>query len=184
MNDYSLQHISLDQLKDIMAECGHEALLICQEGRFTYVSASMTGITGFSLEEILNIPPSSFLPWSVTGNPAGKIRDKNGHIAPKPHSIRLTGSQGQSIHLKARAFSVYYENGPAAMIFLDVVTETNTGPELFLSICTECGRVRDDEGSWEILDESLSGRCRPRFSHTLCPGCAEALYGDKKWFRK
>jgi PAS domain S-box-containing protein len=185
MNDYSLQHISRDQLKDILTECGHEALLICQDGRLAYVSGSLTVITGFSEEEIRDIPLSLFLTGSVTGNYQEKIRDKEGSSPPNSqYYIRVTGGHGVVRDMKARAFPVYYESGPATMIFINSVTETNNAPELFLSICTECGRIRGDDGSWEPLDESLRGKFRLRFSHTLCPGCAEALYGDKKWFRK
>jgi hypothetical protein len=45
-----------------------------------------------------------------------------------------------------------------------------------LRVCAWCGKVRDEEGSWQRMEaryarETLSGRT----SHGLCPECADVI---------
>jgi len=49
--------------------------------------------------------------------------------------------------------------------------------EELLPICANCRNVRDDEGYWRRIDEYLYSRAGVRFTHGLCPTCAERLYG-------
>jgi PAS domain-containing protein len=49
--------------------------------------------------------------------------------------------------------------------------------EELLPVCARCKKVRDDGGYWDQLDRYLKRRARVRFSHGICPECAEDLYG-------
>lgn len=53
-----------------------------------------------------------------------------------------------------------------------------------IPICTECKNVRNDEGVWERIEAYIQSRSPALFSHGLCPGCANDLYGKEPWFRK
>lgn len=51
-----------------------------------------------------------------------------------------------------------------------------------LPICSSCKRIRDDRGYWSAVETYVSRNSDVRFSHGLCPGCAERLYpglGDR-----
>ncbi|SFM92678.1 response regulator [Thermodesulforhabdus norvegica] len=50
--------------------------------------------------------------------------------------------------------------------------------EGILPICSGCKKLRDDDGIWHSLEEYLEARSNTRFSHGLCPECAERLYPD------
>jgi hypothetical protein len=47
-----------------------------------------------------------------------------------------------------------------------------------LPICAKCKRIRDDKGYWNQLESYLSEHSDLRFTHSLCPECARALYPE------
>lgn len=42
-----------------------------------------------------------------------------------------------------------------------------------LPVCSSCHRIRNNEESWERLEEYISEHSDAQFSHTLCPVCVE-----------
>ncbi len=49
----------------------------------------------------------------------------------------------------------------------------NLAPQQLTTICSWCGRRRDDEGNWSEVTCPVTGE---RISHTACPTCyAEAI---------
>jgi len=53
-----------------------------------------------------------------------------------------------------------------------------------LPICSSCKKIRDDKGYWNILESYIETYSEASFSHSLCPDCSEALYGDQDWYIK
>jgi tetratricopeptide (TPR) repeat protein len=47
----------------------------------------------------------------------------------------------------------------------------------FLPICSNCKKIRDDDGEWEQMEAYISKRSEATFSHGICPDCMKALYG-------
>lgn len=47
-----------------------------------------------------------------------------------------------------------------------------------LPICSACGKIQDDRGTWEPLEDYLRKRTDVGFSHGVCPDCCQALYPD------
>jgi hypothetical protein len=54
----------------------------------------------------------------------------------------------------------------------------------FLPICASCNKVRDDEGYWEKIEAYFIKHSDVELSHSLCPHCMEALYGNEEWYEK
>lgn len=59
--------------------------------------------------------------------------------------------------------------------------------EGFLPICSECKKIRDEEGGWQQLESYISDQTNALFSHSYCPDCAKkaieearAVKQDKK----
>ncbi len=50
--------------------------------------------------------------------------------------------------------------------------------EGLLPICSNCRKVRGDDGSWNHLDDYVRLRSNIEFSHGLCADCAKALYPE------
>jgi len=48
----------------------------------------------------------------------------------------------------------------------------------FLPICCSCKKIRDDEGYWQQVEKFVQDRTNARFTHGICPDCANTLYGS------
>jgi hypothetical protein len=47
-----------------------------------------------------------------------------------------------------------------------------------LPICSDCKKIRNDEGYWDHLEVYISKNSETVFSHGICPDCAIKLYPD------
>lgn len=54
----------------------------------------------------------------------------------------------------------------------------------FLTICSKCKNVRDEEGIWKQLEAYIESHTETLLSHGLCPVCMQDLYGDQEWFQR
>lgn len=52
--------------------------------------------------------------------------------------------------------------------------------ESFLPICASCKKIRDDNGYWKQLESYISQRADVRFSHSICPECADKAMAELK----
>ena len=48
----------------------------------------------------------------------------------------------------------------------------------FLPICANCKNIRDDQGYWNQVEKYISYHSEAKFTHGICPKCAEELYPD------
>lgn len=46
-------------------------------------------------------------------------------------------------------------------------------------ICSQCKRIRDDEGYWEQLDIYVRDHSEAEFTHGICPDCIRTLYPEE-----
>jgi len=47
-----------------------------------------------------------------------------------------------------------------------------------LPICSYCKKIRDDKGYWNRVESYIRDRSDAKFSHGICPECAEKYYPD------
>ena len=47
-----------------------------------------------------------------------------------------------------------------------------------LPICSNCKKIRDDQGYWEQVEVYIAKHSNADFSHGLCPDCMKKLYPD------
>lgn len=48
----------------------------------------------------------------------------------------------------------------------------------FISICSNCKKVRNDEGSWGMIEQYIREHSEAEFTHGICPECAQELYPE------
>ena len=53
-----------------------------------------------------------------------------------------------------------------------------------LPICSSCKSVRDDAGYWVQVEAYVTSHTGAHFSHGICPGCMETMYGDQEWYEE
>jgi PAS domain S-box-containing protein len=51
-----------------------------------------------------------------------------------------------------------------------------------IPICSSCKKIRDDKGYWNQLENYFEQHSTALFSHSLCPGCMDEIYGGDKWY--
>ncbi len=49
-----------------------------------------------------------------------------------------------------------------------------------IPICANCKKIRDDNDSWQRIEQYISEHSEAQFSHGICPDCAKKLYPDLK----
>jgi len=49
-------------------------------------------------------------------------------------------------------------------------------------ICSSCKKIRDDKGYWNLLESYIEKHSDASFSHSICPDCANDLYGNEDWY--
>jgi hypothetical protein len=47
-----------------------------------------------------------------------------------------------------------------------------------LYVCASCKKIRDPDNLWHAMETFIDGKGDVRFSHGVCPECAEKLYPD------
>lgn len=47
-----------------------------------------------------------------------------------------------------------------------------------LAICSECKKIRNEEGDWQEIERYVREHSQATFSHSLCPTCVKKLYPD------
>ncbi len=47
-----------------------------------------------------------------------------------------------------------------------------------LPICSNCKRIRDDQGCWTQVEDYVRDRTEAEFSHGFCPECMKKLYPE------
>ncbi len=53
-----------------------------------------------------------------------------------------------------------------------------------LPICSNCKKIRDDQGYWEQVESYFETHSEVFFTHGICPDCSEKIYGKNKWYKK
>jgi CheY-like chemotaxis protein len=48
----------------------------------------------------------------------------------------------------------------------------------FISICSSCKKIRNDQGKWEQLEAYIQQHSEAMFSHGICSDCMKKLYPD------
>jgi len=45
-------------------------------------------------------------------------------------------------------------------------------------ICASCKRIRNERGTWEVLEACIQAHSEAKFSHGICPECMRKLYPE------
>ena len=56
-------------------------------------------------------------------------------------------------------------------------TEKNVKLKGIITVCAKCAKIRNENGEWDDMIEYILKHSNARFSHAICPDCAEYLYG-------
>lgn len=87
----------------------------------------------------------------------------------------LTEQQQIALRTLARQASVLIELRRTLSKLHDALGEIKLLKGL-LPICSSCKNIRDVEGEWSNMELYIQKHSEAKFSHTICPDCAQRLY--------
>ncbi len=67
---------------------------------------------------------------------------------------------------------------------LNTTLETVDTLSGMIPICSSCKNIRDDKGFWNKIEEYIQSHSTALFTHSICPDCAEKLYGEEDWYKE
>lgn len=115
-----------------------------------------------------------------------KIRESNGPelkfevmFAGKRYSI--ASQQMQIIDLLLSTYeTILYKNRELERINKELKEALGTINQLqgMLPICSNCHKIRDDDGYWHRVEEYIEKHADVTFTHSLCPECLHKLYPE------
>ncbi len=115
-----------------------------------------------------------------------KIRQSNGPelkfevmFAGKRYSI--ASQQMQIIDLLLSTYeTILYKNRELERINKELKEALSTITQLqgMLPICSNCHKIRDDDGYWHRVEEYIEKHSDVTFTHSLCPECLNKLYPE------
>lgn len=174
---------------------------INEEGVYTYVSPKIRDYLGYEPEEVIGKTPFDLMPeeeaervrdifseFVAAGKPFTSIPNENmtrdgGSVVFETSGVpifdangKLTGYQGIDRDITERRIMEMQREKLIAKLqkALAEIKELQG----FLPICAKCKKIRDDEGYWQQIEKYIQDRTNAKFSHGLCPHCAEKLYPE------
>jgi K+-sensing histidine kinase KdpD len=81
------------------------------------------------------------------------------------------------IHVLLQSEKVKTENLERALSEIKIL-------ESFLSICSVCKKIRNEDGKWQQIESYISTHSETKFSHGYCPECAKKAIEEAELFKK
>lgn len=88
-----------------------------------------------------------------------------------------SGGERKTIHFLASSAPLKYAGNDLAVVLVEDISDVIYLKGL-ISICSGCGKVRDDDGYWSRLETYIENSSDARFSHDVCPECLRRLYPE------
>jgi len=174
------------------------------QGHLTYVSPSVLRLRGWTPEEFMALDPE-YRAVSGAGIAAMKERIAAAPLLPSgsqpfDHELieaRVRCKDGREIDVEAQWRLVWGDDG-RLLGFQGVTRDITERKRLeaerealitelkgalaevrqlsgMLPICSQCKKIRDDQGYWSQIETYLSEHTEATFTHGVCPDCARDL---------
>jgi PAS domain S-box-containing protein len=128
---------------------------------------------GYSIEQFkkMHISELNTLPGEVIDYEIVQAKIKGRQKLFSRH--KLASGEERDVELFSESIVI---NGTS---FLFLVVSDITDQKVLqgiIPVCSHCKQIRDDEGDWNQIEEYIQRHSEARFSHGLCPSCAQQHY--------
>ncbi|MCX6123032.1 MAG: PAS domain S-box protein [Ignavibacteriales bacterium] len=188
-----------EELFRTLAEKSLVGIYLIQDGVFRYVNPRFANIFKYSVDELTD----RLGPGDLT-HPDGWLSTHNqihssikGNVKSTHYFYRAVTKAQEIIDIEVYGSATISRGQPAIIgTIVDItdrkraevererlITELqSTLAEVktlrgLVPICSNCKKIRDDKGYWTQLEGYLQEHSQAKFSHGVCPDCAEKLYG-------
>ena len=168
------------------------------DGRFLDVNDAFTKVTGFERNEVLGRTPIQIGLWFTPEERSKYIELAQKHGGFHEEEVKFRKKNGdplygfwsaEKIELggKACLISVFVDTTERKKVqealrqerdkLLNALSEIKTLSGL-VPICSNCKKIRDDQGYWNQIEKYIGEHSNAQFSHGICPECAKKLYPE------
>lgn len=174
------------------------------DGTFTYISPSVKELTGFDHEDLLGKQWQGVMNWlpeslRLATDEIQKLVDgqknsdfemsffNNDSIRTLHIQSHLIEDKKGNLHIEGTMMEITQrkqtelEREKLIEDLQSAIKDIKTLSGL-LPICSNCKKIRDDQGYWNSLESFLEKHSDISFSHSLCKDCADKLYGKEEWY--
>ena len=174
------------------------AFTALNDGRFLDVNDAFTKVTGFERNEVLGRTSIQIGLWFTP-----EERSKYVELAQKyggfhEEEVKFRKKNGDPLYGfwsaekmelggKACLISVFVDTTERKKVqealrqerdkLRTALSEIKTLSGL-VPICSNCKKIRDDQGYWNQIEKYIGERSNAQFSHGICPECAKKLYPE------
>lgn len=169
----------LDNAPDVISRFDREL-------RHIYISPAIEKLTGFPPSYYIGKRHNDLSISSFTRNVMdGFIRKCFDTGSIESLIVEFPTKKGYS-YFQMKVAPEYNEEGVIESVLCitrDVTKEVKIECELktlkgLIPICASCYKIRDDKGSWTMLEKYISNHSGSEFTHGLCPECIKKLYPE------
>jgi len=193
--------VSKEYVENIISSMAESLVVISTTGFITTANPALYRMLGYEEGELIGKKLSTIFSTKLPFNGAERKDDRTYWIIQNEETAYRT-KEGNSIPV---AFSASImrdtEGNPLAIICVaqditkqkkeveereklitdlqDAIANIKTLSGL-IPICASCKKIRDDSGYWNKVESYISEHSEAEFTHSICPECAEKLYGYVK----
>jgi len=176
--------------------------------RITAINGAITRNLGYVEADLLATPVHNILKIEVSealwthSRTSGPLRAGDASVAIGPGQFRgaLIAGNGRTIPAEIVVSTLTERSGQTAghvIISRDITERMRAEEEKnlliaslqdalaniktlkgMIPICSSCKKVRNDAGSWQMVEEYISAHTEADFSHGICEDCFRKLYPD------
>jgi len=94
------------------------------------------------------------------------------------YKMRLLRNQkAEQVHLLVTASPFSQDDKSSALVVLEDITELVTLRQI-IPICSHCKKIRKDNSYWEQVENYINRFIDVKFTHAICPECAEKYFPE------
>jgi len=164
-------------LAQILAAVPGFVILVDRDRRIQYINRVEPG---YDRAQVLGMPADAFLfPGSQPVFEAA-LASVLATGSAEAFEVGTSSADGSTTWYRSQMFP--YRIGTAivgAVVMATNITELKTAQATvaklrqLLPLCAWCGKIRNQEGSWETVERYLGARMNTQVTHGICPECSE-----------
>jgi PAS domain S-box-containing protein len=174
--------VSKDFMNNIIDNMLNSLIIIDNKFRIQSVNQETLRLLGYTEDELVGEP---IVKVFVKPRQSGTF-----NIDHTPHVVPMKAVEAEYISKGGEAIPVLFsssimETGTQELqgyiCLAQDITEIKT-LRGFMPICAACKKIRDDSGYWNQIESYIHMHSTAQLSHSMCPECAKAMYGNEEWF--